>query len=1515
MVRMVAECFRVTLWIDPEPLETLSALGGHDTNDAAGGIRLNPAALEPASVAVGDLLEIIPLLNPTPLASENSLDISPRWIIEPGFLFTVGHHTLAFQQGLQLSIPTAVAKAFGLEKYNRSSVLLRKVPVPISSRYCADHVELFFRDQYLGRGEMWRMTKMMIDSPAWIGREVTLGALKVKTKVGRVYIKGRRVFSGLITPHTKLIFRTESAKYYLFLQMSLEMWSFEEDGSLYHEKAVLFLEELFERWIKVGTNHLVSIILFSRVFYDLKERDDLPPPVLTSEDGRCYKDFYKVIVDLELVTRPHKVLDEVREEISNFQKHVLTFINSKGEKRLAGSLSYAAEGNILESMGIASNSFDEHYIDRDLRRTGVSIVFVTSGTCVYHVDQMLLRLITEQFVSRGIGVDFVSLAKIPLHVVPLFRFLAPDQESNGSLGQLADPKSVDPSLNPIYIDPQSPQSSKSVQYSVPFFVHCSFFSRHLDQPFRADKFMPRCRMPQIQNGIGEHDSSGISIPLLSHTLSVAALSDDPQARKKARQLFDAEAVGASLAPLISPRTPKPIKTGLASKTGVENSIATAADPKRKSSVSKQDDISQSQLLKAVIPQGIVELSLLANQPSASLSIPPLTGSQINRNRAASASTTGSGTSKTGTNSLLARLTGLSHQKSFWPWSNVSTPTTKIDVPAAISSVNRNSSPTELVPTRRMDESCSTRTISRESSTTRGIRDSKPTPSRPGRSETSRPATSLMPLLNASKKPPSLNAPKMRLPSVPKKFNPSNPSSTSSGLLSQFRRWSAIFPRSSNYQKSLKWKSLTTPACLPITTDFCPSEEELEASYTLTEYELPINDTSMLDKPFDTSFSPQGCMRSRATSTIREAVSQRLSQRFQLVIREAKPRSSSPNSKLRPSWLSSLEIFKDAEKGEGACVDLSLSDNYHRLSIRRLETGCPVLFVQIYKRHRNFLVKPYVYHPAVWWSSEFPGWHEFEFKFRFPNQDYFDYKGLDRIIVGMDRGILLNEDLNYFKTRAVFLPDSSISSKINLKQSSQKSSAFEDESRLSGMVKLQTSLRQVNWIMPSVSVASGSTLEFTDSDASQYVRSDFQRLLAYQDQSEDTGKVLNMNDPLNVIAEAILHSSNGLEVKSQMIQRKLLENVFQGDKFVTFLKDRFGFATREEALEYGQQLESKGLFREVSCGNQRQQIADINKYYQLNPSYWPHKPPRTWFGRSTSEKTSDKFLGCESIISESTHDGTVSSENTKRTASGSQSQCDRPLAMMTRVGVIDLDPTGKSDRSERAIIHCDISHSPSNAWHVEIQWLGITSALVDGLLQQWSRNLERYNIKMVEQVVRPLGDLADYSPFQKAITIPLALKPPVIEGLEDLVPPTTSPNFYLQGQLMRSRGFVLDVEADRNFPDDVNIIYSYRRHSFKYSQYIHCSGDAIVQLREAGFFWADNLAARTSFNRGNVGGNQLTGVGSGTTGVGLGTGGSADGLKRGFIDFCSDKKRLKVFWDECIERIRERSGLQKVKDDV
>lgn len=63
---------------------------------------------------------------------------------------------------------------------------------------------------------------------------------------------------------------------------------------------------------------------------------------------------------------------------------------------------------------------------------------------------------------------------------------------------------------------------------------------------------------------------------------------------------------------------------------------------------------------------------------------------------------------------------------------------------------------------------------------------------------------------------------------------------SAGLADQNRRWSSIFIRHSNDQKSVNWISICTPAILPITTDYLPKMETLAKLYTEFRYSIATN---------------------------------------------------------------------------------------------------------------------------------------------------------------------------------------------------------------------------------------------------------------------------------------------------------------------------------------------------------------------------------------------------------------------------------------------------------------------------------------------------------------------------------------------------------------------------------------------------------------------------------------------------------------------------------------------------
>jgi len=129
---------------------------------------------------------------------------------------------------------------------------------------------------------------------------------------------------------------------------------------------------------------------------------------------------------------------------------------------LAGKISAAHEGGVLEAINMALSAFDKHYVDRDLQRTGLSIVIITAGTSHFNVDKNLLRLTTERMIDEGFGVDCVSLAKMPLHAVPLFKY-------TGTTSKQAE---KDVALDHLYTE-DDPQRRKEPLYTIPYWVDSS----------------------------------------------------------------------------------------------------------------------------------------------------------------------------------------------------------------------------------------------------------------------------------------------------------------------------------------------------------------------------------------------------------------------------------------------------------------------------------------------------------------------------------------------------------------------------------------------------------------------------------------------------------------------------------------------------------------------------------------------------------------------------------------------------------------------------------------------------------------------------------------------------------------------------------------------------------------------------------------------------------------------------------------------------------------------------------
>ena len=220
-----------------------------------------------------------------------------------------------------------------------------------------------------------------------------------------------------------------------------------------------------------------------------------------------------------------------------------------------------------------------------------------------------------------------------------------------------------------------------------------------------------------------------------------------------------------------------------------------------------------------------------------------------------------------------------------------------------------------------------------------------------------------------------------------------------------------------------------------------------------------------------------------------------------------------------------------------------------------------------------------------------------------------------------------------------------------------------------------------------------------------------------------------------------------------------------------------------------------------------------------------------------------------------------------------------------LGNIDVLVSQQSDQAEPVILHHDIIHNPATCFHFELHWIGTTARCIDDLLRQWSRIIERYGLKLVEAYLDQISDVREKNAFQSCFPVPLAVPPPQLDEVGRRIPEGTQGKHYFESAILRKSGFVLDIEGADHYTDQVDVDYSYRRAHFKYSQWVHRSGVAFVQVLggSQGFLFLTNRL-----------------MAPGRIGTSLKyhrPAAAAEELRRKLHQFCSDKEALRGFYDE------------------
>jgi hypothetical protein len=173
-----------------------------------------------------------------------------------------------------------------------------------------------------------------------------------------------------------------------------------------------------------------------------------------------------------------------------------------------------------------------------------------------------------------------------------------------------------------------------------------------------------------------------------------------------------------------------------------------------------------------------------------------------------------------------------------------------------------------------------------------------------------------------------------------------------------------------YKHEIKWKSVVTPGCLPLTVEYFPPTSELESSYDVFSYDFVVDPGEMrsfLVKPPTTKGNADDMRRAWALVVMRGMAAVRLAQGFQFVLRphkatEVGERKNYHRTKafmaeedLTPKPAGAAEVLRSTKDP----VYLSMSNEIHCISY----TG-EAIQVRRYVR-RMPQIHPFEYQCLIW----------------------------------------------------------------------------------------------------------------------------------------------------------------------------------------------------------------------------------------------------------------------------------------------------------------------------------------------------------------------------------------------------------------------------------------------------------------------------------------------------------------------------------------------------------------------
>ncbi|EGX53875.1 hypothetical protein AOL_s00004g534 [Orbilia oligospora ATCC 24927] len=774
------------------------------------------------------------------------------------------------------------------------------------------------------------------------------------------------------------------------------------------------------------------------------------------------------------------------------------------------------------------------------------------------------------------------------------------------------------------------------------------------------------------------------------------------------------------------------------------------------------------------------------------------------------------------------------------------------------------------------------------------------------------------------------------------LNPSNPKKAQMNAKNQFRRWQHVFPRPLRVS-TMKWKSLCSPAALPLTTEYFPTLEQLANEYSESPYVISQNDDDDVEE----------ISRNRK-ELVREMVSQRLSRGFQIVVGAAVQEAT-------VNRIGEPDIFAMNYMGKaGSSVYMSMGPHIHQLicdeeynvEVKRY-TRKPVG-----QRNGGAGLAPIKYNASVR-TNYSETYQPLTVVFKPPQYDY-SWNYVDRYIGGYEEDFV--EPMRFWRARFILIPvDLPPGTGLQRRQTITgipQEDLNDEEIRLEGIQKLTQLFQRHRYVPPeerryqrtkkgkddnpleivfktaNPSVVVAKEVESLPLISEADTNARRQHLITGSDMFERSGM------RLPTLAQE-LQGLRGIRLQDRRWHLRLHYNCFIGSEFVTWMLLNFkDLDTREEAVEYGNDLMKEGLFQHVE---RRHAFRDGNFFYQLQSEYVAARPMSRggWFGGRSSKPYNlgdvDLIPGSLSRARSNSVIGDSIYFNSTDSSSSIQTPKQKARVALSKVMKYNIDPGKKSYRPEIVNLHYDRVHNPENCYHIRIEWLNVTAKLIDDALTTWAKTVHRYGLKLVEAPIDEICAITANDPFRSPVIARLCIPPPnhaSIDGSTPTLATIYQDTFFYHEAILKRFNFVLDLEAAKNFPQDVEVSYSWGMPNYRYTQYIHRTGVIFAQITDLGdflllanrLFQARGGAEVNKFDNNNTGRDDRRGENRSAKGGGGGlfmstfphapasssfTAGSgfnpmvssqqtfvtAETIKEELISFCKDPEKLRSFYEE------------------